>query len=691
MQQQRPRTGATVVILAIAVILIWVVVHAFEPQGPRAVTAGQVAAANPSQEQVNEALGLRASATAPLALLRGTGGSLSAVIPLGAEPGTLDLRPHSVRAANYRVKVQQADGTFTFAEPSPVRTYRGRVRELEGSQVAATMEDDGLHARIMLADGTEFWVEPLRGRFANSQRDAHVVYRGEDVIPTTATCDAHDGMRIQLEQMVVSNASLAGCGTGMCVAETAFDADVEYFQSKGSVSAVEDRINSVINAVNLQYETQVGIRHAITTIIVRSAEPDPYSATESSMLLTQFRSEWLNNQGDVQRDLAQLFTGRDMAGGTIGIAWLEAVCSSFGFSVVQSDFNGNFSCATDLTAHEFGHNWDAGHCDCGGTPGYTMNPFITCANDFHPTFTIPVIESYRDASACLDPATLCQLDTECDDGLFCNGAETCGAGVCGAGIDPCPGEDCDEALSGCVPLVCNNDGQCDIGENCQNCPNDCISGSGAVCGNTVCEIGAGENCSNCPEDCNSKLNGRPQGRFCCGDIGAGSIFCGDLRCWESGNTCTESPGTVSCCGDGFCEGTEDIANCAVDCAVPCSLDLECDDADPCTVDACNAGFCRNDEMSCDDQDACTADDCVAGVCFNDPIVCFDGDACSVDSCDSASGCVFTFPDCGALDGCCGPTCTAGDDPDCSCAAKNAACSSGADCCSGSCKPNGRCR
>lgn len=33
----------------------------------------------------------------------------------------------------------------------------------------------------------------------------------------------------------------------------------------------------------------------------------------------------------------------------------------------------------------------------------------------------------------------CSLDSECDDGAFCNGAETCQAGSCRLGSDPCPG------------------------------------------------------------------------------------------------------------------------------------------------------------------------------------------------------------------------------------------------------------
>ncbi len=44
----------------------------------------------------------------------------------------------------------------------------------------------------------------------------------------------------------------------------------------------------------------------------------------------------------------------------------------------------------------------------------------------------------------------CGIDPDCDDGLFCNGAETCNAGSCQPGADPCPGQSCDEAGNTCV-------------------------------------------------------------------------------------------------------------------------------------------------------------------------------------------------------------------------------------------------
>jgi serine protease AprX len=47
----------------------------------------------------------------------------------------------------------------------------------------------------------------------------------------------------------------------------------------------------------------------------------------------------------------------------------------------------------------------------------------------------------------------CSVDADCDNGQFCDGAETCNAGSCQAGSDPCPGQSCDEGGDVCVPVA----------------------------------------------------------------------------------------------------------------------------------------------------------------------------------------------------------------------------------------------
>jgi len=242
----------------------------------------------------------------------------------------------------------------------------------------------------------------------------------------------------------------------------------------------------------------------------------------------------------------------------------------------------------------------------------------------------------------------CTVPADCDDGLWCNGAEDCIGGSCQAGTDPCPGQGCDEVNDVCVPLVCDNDGTCESGEDCNNCSNDCISGttSGAVCGNSLCEAGNGEDCVSCPADCNGKQTGAPSGRYCCGDgDGVNPLPCSNPTCSTGGWSCTDTPsggGTTYCCGDGTCEGAEDFSNC-YDCPAPFCGDLNCDPGE----DQCDCpGDCGAPPS--------TETNCTDGV---------DND------CDGQ---------------------TDGNDPDCACGAKGTSCSVDADCCSNKCR-GGACR
>ena len=52
----------------------------------------------------------------------------------------------------------------------------------------------------------------------------------------------------------------------------------------------------------------------------------PYTTSVMSDLLCEFRNKWnATPENQIQRDLAQLFTGKTITGSVIGLAWLGAV------------------------------------------------------------------------------------------------------------------------------------------------------------------------------------------------------------------------------------------------------------------------------------------------------------------------------------------------------------------------------
>ncbi|MFQ5424871.1 MAG: M12 family metallo-peptidase, partial [Phycisphaerae bacterium] len=394
----------------------------------------QGASAAPSVlvDEVNHALELQSSTIVQLDLQTVPDAPLSIHIPLDGTDAILDMEPHPVRAADFQVLAQLQDGSFLQVKPSPVQSLKGHVRGLEGSVVSASVVEDGLYATVFLSDGTRYGIEPIVNRVAMAGPQDHVVYRTDQIVAVGGRCGMDEIKTLPLPAAANGGGTNPPVPRAPCIAELACDADVEYFNMFGSISATQARIQSIVNTMNVQYETQIGLTHQITTILVRTAEPDPYTSTDSTTLLCEFITDWTNNQTAIVRDVAMLFTGKNINGGVIGqAADLGNICNSVGccncgpfgtngsYCLVEAEFNGNFNCATDLAAHELGHLWNAVHCTC---PGNTMNPSITCANNFSAA-TIADIIAFRDTVTCL--TGVCPGGGPPPTGACCAGNGTC--------------------------------------------------------------------------------------------------------------------------------------------------------------------------------------------------------------------------------------------------------------------------
>jgi hypothetical protein len=350
-------------------------------------------------------LGASAADVSPLALpdwaADGRREAFTVDVPVEGVVHRAVVRAHSVRSDNFQVRVPRVEGGFDVVDV-PLRTVRGEIEGMPGAMLAGSLLEDGLHAMIVRGEGkSPLWVQPLRSMLPQAPAGLHVIYVGDAIAPCEGECGVTD---TRLPDVVAAHMpammdDLRGeGGENRFCAELACDTDTQYFNSYGSVQSVVNRIELIVNAVNVQYETELDILHGITTIIVRTAEPDPYTSGDASVLLGQVRNEWITNQTDVPYDVVHMFTGRNLIGSTIGIAWQNgALCTDVPFCLAQSDWSNTFACVTNVTAHELGHIWGAGHCDC---PNTTMNPVDMCANTFDATTSIPQITAYRDSVDC---------------------------------------------------------------------------------------------------------------------------------------------------------------------------------------------------------------------------------------------------------------------------------------------------
>lgn len=346
-------------------------------------------------------------------------GALAVLVELDHSEYVLALKPYSMRDVNFRVQVQVESGELVDFIPPPPATYRGEVAGIPGSVVAASLINGQLKAMIDLGTEDNWFIEPLSDYDSNADLSEHVIYRSSETIPTNRICgnslfDLRQPIDFDLEAESMGGYGSYGIGDpGLDpmqndeIADIAFDADYEFFQKNASnVGLTVADIEDVLNGVEVVYQRDVEICYNITHIIVRSSINDPYTSNDAETLLNQFRSEWNANQGAIDRDLAHMMTGRNMNGGTIGIAWLSVVCSRlYGYGLSESRYTSNFNHRIALTAHETGHNWSAQHCNGNGDCHIMCSMINGCNGVGLPNFgfqAVGEITNHKNSRTCLD-------------------------------------------------------------------------------------------------------------------------------------------------------------------------------------------------------------------------------------------------------------------------------------------------
>src|SRR5688572_30445197 len=161
------------------------------------------------------------------------GAAVSAVIELGGNTVTLQLRPHSVRSADFQLYSRGIGGTLTPLPAPPPRTYRGWIEDVPGSGVAASIIDGQLLGQI--ADGqSTWWIQPLDKLIPGSDRKLHVTYASADVAPGDWKCGldtSKAGPAGPADDGGIAGSIPPGCNL---IAKIAIDSDFEFYQLNGS-------------------------------------------------------------------------------------------------------------------------------------------------------------------------------------------------------------------------------------------------------------------------------------------------------------------------------------------------------------------------------------------------------------------------------------------------------------------------
>ena len=236
--------------------------------------------------------------------------------------------------------------------------------------------------------------------------------------------------------------------------------------------------------------------------------------------------------------------------------------------------------------------------------------------------------------SCVEDECVQGTPVDCDDSLYCNGVGTCNedSNSCDAGNAPCQEPlVCNENTNTCEEPTC--DTPCDNGVYCdglESCvEGECVQGTPVDCDDSIYCNGVGT----CNEDSNS--------------CDAGNAPCQEpLVCNEDTNTC-EEPTCDPPCEDGvYCNGRDICVEgeCVQGTPVDCDDSLYCNGEETCneSTNSCDAGNapCQEPLVCNEDFDLCVGciidEDCDDGVYSNGEETCNE----TTNNCD-----VGDWPDC----------------------------------------------
>jgi hypothetical protein len=195
-------------------------------------------------------------------------------------------------------------------------------------------------------------------------------------VETAWSCGIEEGpdASFSARQLETSTVTAKGLST-LHTAVIAVDTDNELMSQKFSnnTTAATDYVADLFVRMNVTYERDLNVRLLQGDTILRIAT-DPYEQSSSGNAdyakLDEFRDYWVATYTDIDRALAIMLSGKQGGSSSAsGIAWLDALCSSFTGYAFNQVFKVNYNQGdAGLVAHEIGHNFGSHHTHCYDPP-----------------------------------------------------------------------------------------------------------------------------------------------------------------------------------------------------------------------------------------------------------------------------------------------------------------------------------
>ncbi|HMG15844.1 MAG TPA: PKD domain-containing protein, partial [Saprospiraceae bacterium] len=333
----------------------------------------------------------------------------------------LDLHENKIFKLGIKPRVVTENGIELGKMPT-IKCYQGFIQNTN-LPVALSVDENYL-AGLITQDNRSLFIEPLNYMIPGAPVNYYVFYYAEDYHEKKQfKCIAleTEDYKNKLKDKIKNEKAKPEFAPLACKeVEIAEASDQLMCAHYGSITAVQNRISTVINNVQTNY--CCNFNDNLSLVIsdwfnVACGGTDPWTSnTDPEILLNSF-SAWGPGNFD-EHDIGELFTFREFDGQTIGIAWVGEVCFGLKYNCIQ-DWTNNSDLLRVTVSHEIGHNFNCDHDDAGSP--FIMAPSVSNTNSWSPT-SLNSINSFVPTLGCL---ASCSIGNPPDVDFTSNKVEGC--------------------------------------------------------------------------------------------------------------------------------------------------------------------------------------------------------------------------------------------------------------------------
>jgi hypothetical protein len=285
---------------------------------------------------------------------------------------------------------------------APVELYKGQINGVSGSWARIAIADGQL--RGMLWDGSELYVIDPASELSDSlpadvpvSANTTAIFRLKDVLMKSgaASCGT-DSAAVEIDKGSESYDSLLnelkGASAIMQAAgatrrlEVSALGDMLFVNRYGTETRARSEILLRLNNVDGIFSSQLGVEIHVPTVDIGDALSE---TTSSSSLLDELSNLRKRSPNLYSHGLTHLFTGRDLDGETVGLAYMDSLCNQRYGAGLSEARRFSWWIESLIAAHEIGHNFGAPHDGeankaCASTPDnqFLMSTRVSGSHQF---------------------------------------------------------------------------------------------------------------------------------------------------------------------------------------------------------------------------------------------------------------------------------------------------------------------